>query len=981
MDKRQLRDQLIDYGIAKNFSVKDINKELKARGMASYNPATRGKNYLGMPKEFLKEGGEFAKGLVTFGGEVIKPIAKSIDTAYRQKNIVEAGKSIAKDIKSTATSPTTWKTLKGAGIGAVTGGVIGRGFGAIPGAMLGAQIGNQGGRAVADAYLHPYNLNIDKIINSSVNVANKIGQGENFRKALASYGIKAKTSDRIDPLDVIQGIQTHPLSATLDSFYPASKVAKPIIKATTSNPNRPLWMKQLLPDEDTRKFHRDVTEALQSSRVKSSELYKSAVALDNMPKANRQEIAKYLMTNKGKLTPEERRVARGIRKDLNANQDLAVKLGYVEAKNQADDVVAQYVMQKMGNKTNLLHNDIKTIINNGILEPEAIQILEKEKNLDKINKLIKEGSDLYDKKKIVLLSQKFATSEDPLGLRTASKINEDAKNYFDTARYIGRTGADRLANVLDDTLEFQLNQVGYSREGVDIIDKLLANKTVAGNVKDSASSEIKSKFNKSLADDFIKGELPDLNKALRNSGIKGKIDDVYYEAINNAFKKPVNTGLRRLLNAFKKGVLGQPHWYAQNRVGNFTNNIMEGVNLADYLDTAKYAKLAPKQLKQQTSFASYVNEGIPGVGNTTFGGSFNKLNKAIGRYRESNKGLGATGTLVTDLLGGISDVTANPWFKWEATAEFADRYANFIRQAKREAEATGKSVESILEKANKDKALFNRLNTQVNKSLGDYVGRNYALPAGLYDNLGELVPFYRFLTQTGRTTAHQLANTPLAFHSIATLPGRLGQQENEKVLKEFEGEITPKRFKGGVPYRKIDNEIRTIGFDPIPIGALTSLDILSSISPYVSSIPEVLKFRKNDRMATTPRFTELESKPTNEIDEFEPTGLEKMQLFGRTLMDTMFNPWIQYSRYLRPLGATLNGTPIQSLYDTSLYRENLKSPVRDLPSENILKMFGVQSQVNYPPKRESKSAKKKAIRRANWSNEIINKNIQRKKGK
>ena len=979
MNNKQLRDKVIDYGIAKNYSVAKINNELKRRGLPSYNPLTRGKNYLGIPKEFFKEGGEFAKGLVTFGGEVIKPLAKSIDTAYRQKNIVDAGKSIAKDIKSTAKSPETLRTLKGAGIGAVAGGVIGRGFGVIPGAMLGAQVGNQGGRTVADAYLAPYNLNVDKIINSSVNVANKIGQGANFRKTLADYGIRAKTSDRIDPLDIVQGIQTHPLSATLDSFYPASKVAKPIIKAATNNPNRPLWVKQLLPDEATRKFHRDITEALQSSRVKSSELYKSSVALDNMPKANRQEIARYLMTNKGNLDKAERKVANAIKDDLNSNQDLAVKLGYVEAKNQADDIVAQYVMQNIKDKSNLLHDDIKTIINGGELRPTAKRLLSEENNLDKINKLIKEGSDLYDKKKIVLLSQKFATSEDPLKEVIASTINNGNKKYFDTSRIIGRTGADRLANVLDDTLEFQLNQVGYSREGVDIMDKLLANKTVSGGIEDAVASEIKSNFNKALADDFMKGELPDLNKALRKSGIKGKIDDVYYEAINNAFKKPVNTGLRRLLNAFKKAVLGQPHWYAQNRVGNWTNNFMEGVDIADYLDTAKYSKLAPKQLKQQTSFASYVNEGIPGVGNTTFGGSFNKLNKAIGRYHESNKGLGATGTLVTDMLGGISDVTANPWFKMEATAEFTDRYANFIRQAKREAKATGKSVESVLREANKNKDLFNKLNTQVNKSLGDYVGRNYALPAGLYNNLGELVPFYRFLTQTGRTTAHQLANNPLAFHSIATLPGRLGQQENEEILRKFN--IDPEQFKGGVPYRGFGENVRTIGFDPIPIGALTSLDILSSISPYVGSIPEVLKFRKNDRTATTPRLTEQLLTSPSEADKFKPTGAERMQLLGRTLMDTMFNPWIQYSRYWRPLGATLSNHPVQSLYDTSLYRDNPMSFVKDLPSENILNAIGVKSQSNYPARRKSKSAKKKDIRRANWNKQRIYENELRKKGK
>ena len=979
MDNKQLRNKIIDYGIARNYSVSKINNELNRRGLPSYNPLTRVENYINIPKKFYEEGKDFAKGLVTFGGEVIKPVARSIDTAYRQDSLKKAGASILKDIKATAKNPSILKTLGGAILGGTVVGAATRGAGALPGTILGGQIGAVGPKNTANAYLAPYNMNVDKIINSSVNVANKIGQGENLRKALSDYGIKANTSDRIDPLDIVQGIQTHPLSATLDSFYPASKVSKPIIKKITNNHNRPLWAKQLLPDEDTRKFHRDITEALQSSRAKSSELYKSAVTLDNMPKANRQEIAKYLMTNKGNLNKAERKVANAIKEDLNANQDLAVKLGYVNSKSQADDIVAQYVMQNIKDKSNLLHDDIKTIINGGELRPTAQRLLSEENNLDSINKLIKEGSDLYNNKKIVLLSQKFATSEDPLKEVIARTINKDNKKYFDTSRIIGRTGADRLANVLDDTLEFQLNQVGYSREGVDIIDKLLTNKTIAGGIEDSVASEIKSNFNKVLADDFMKGELPDLNKALRKSGIKGKIDDVYYEAINNAFKKPVNTGVRRWLNAFKKAVLGQPHWYAQNRVGNWTNNIMEGVNLADYLDTAKYSELAPKQLKQQTSFASYVNEGIPGVGNTTFGGSFNKLNKAIGRYRESNKGLGATGTLVTDLLGGISDVTANPWFKMEATAEFTDRYANFIRQAKREAEITGKSVESILEEASKNKNLFNKLNTQVNKSLGDYVGRNYALPAELYNNLSELVPFYRFLTQTGRTTAHQLANNPLAFHSIATLPSRLGQEENKKTLQKFN--LDPNKFQGGVPYRGINGNVRTIGFDAIPIGALTSLDILSSISPYMSSIPETIKFRKFDKPATTPRLTEMLLTEPSKADNFEPTFGERAQFLGRTLMDTTFNPWIQYSRYWRPAGSALLHYPVQSLYDTSLYRTNPMSFVRDLPSENILNAIGVKSQSNYPVRKQSKSAKKKDIRRINWNKKRIYENELRKKGK
>ena len=155
---------------------------------------------------------------------------------------------------------------------------------------------------------------------------------------------------------------------------------------------------------------------------------------------------------------------------------------------------------------------------------------------------------------------------------------------------------------------------------------------------------------------------------------------------------------------------------------------------------------------------------------------------------------------MSSAYASTNDITANPLFRLESGLELRDRYANFIMQAEKYGKSHKMSTRSVIKKANKDDNLFNELNTKVNKDLGDYVGRNYFIPNTVYDVVGDLVPFYRFLTQTGRTSIHQIQRHPLAFQAANIVPATVGNMISNDVVKDYN--LDPESYEGGVPYFK-----------------------------------------------------------------------------------------------------------------------------------------------------------------------------------
>lgn len=952
MDKNKLRNEIINQGIDRGFKATEINNVLRKQGLREYNPLTTAKNYMELLPNLGKGATHIARNLGTFGGAVIKPIS---DIAYTPSGYrIEKAKQA---FREAVNNPTMKNAVKGAVAGGVIGSKIPSIGGILGGALLGSTVGALGLKGFGNTIASTYDTDLSTLA--------KVARGE------YKLGDLAK--------DVSQGAMRNPAYVALDiAPIVAKPVSKSVGKIVNSVPeNAPMFVQQILPSKQVRNFNRGLTESIVSSKAKASDMYRGYISLDEVPNINREELVRHLTTNKSNLTGKELQVANNIKKNLIDNEKELIKMGVMDADSAKADTVAQYVMQHIAKDSNLLHKDIVDIINIRGLDKEAKPLIDDALG-KRINKLIDEGEALYDDNKIAYLSQKFAVSKDPLGLRYSTDYNTNTVEYFDTARIIGRTDAKRLSNVLDKTIKFQLDQVAKSREGLDVLNDIMNNPKVFNSITKEGDFKSQSLFRKSLVEDIQKGEVPDLSKALKKSGISNNIDKIYYTALSNAFKTPANTGWRRWLNAFKKAVLANPHWVALNRLGNWSNNAMEGVTHIDYLDTKKYKHLIPDALKQQTAFNSYINAGVDEIGTTaksSIGQPINRIKESIGSFKESDKSMSDIARLFGDLYSSSSDITANPLFRAEAGLELTDRYANFIRQAKREAKATNKTVETVLKEANKDRALFNKLNTQVNKSLGDYLGRNYALPAGLYDFTSEVIPFYRFLTQTGRTTAHQLANRPLAFLTNVDIPTKVGNQLSNQIIQEYG--LDQEKYKGGIPYAiGADGNIRTLSLEPIPIGSVANTlgswdNFLGTFSPMVSTLHDALFFERFGRPATSPRMADMSKK---EIENFKPTAGERLGYGLNTLLNTTYNPAIWANRLGPEIAETIAeetvntplanvmskagfGTGLQSRYDTNPFLQNPYTYNRQTPLELVGRWIGAQTNSNYPANnRKSKSA-------------------------
>lgn len=994
------RQRIIEEGIKRNKSVKEINTVLNQYGLEGFNPLTYTENYKRAFKNFAPQMIEFARDLRTQGGAIAKPILQTAHdlrtSPYKTQVLIDAFKEGIKN-----------KDMRNLAKGAVAGAAIGKltPITTLGGAVVGGIAGlagqgdiKKGAKNIANAVLKTYNTNINQLAGPEYELAKNIFKYKNsLPEAYKEYKRARKENPYVDWKDVAQGVFNNPFYATLDTApIWGPHLTKGVSKLASSVPeNAPQIIQEFLPSKQLREFNRDLTESIGAGKVKASDLYEAYGNLETMPLANRKEIARYIMTNKGNLSKRDLSVAKTLKKDLVANQNKLKELGLVDEVSQKNDIIAQYVMQNIKDKSNLLHMDIVNILNKEPLRDTAKQMLST--NLKKeIDSLIKKGNKLYDEEKIALLTQKFATSEDPLRQIIASDMNKGSKDYFDTTRIIGRSGVDELSNVFDKSIKFQLDQVGETRQALSVLEDVMDNPKINNLITGEAKTNAVEAFKKSIKNDLDLGEMPNFQKAFSKTGLNKNIGNIYYQAVRNSFGRPTNTGTRRLLNTFKKAVLATPHWFILNRIGNISNNAMDGVKSIDYLDAiGKYGKIAPKQLKTQTSFANYIMEGIEGVNTTgkSMGAPIARMKNTITEFRNTNKGSKDVGAMIRDVFSSSGDITANPVFKIESTAEFTDRYANFIRQAKREAKLrygnkfNSEDVTRIIKESNNNQQLFNKLNTQVNKALGDYVGRNYAIPNEVYNVVSEVQPFYRFLAQTGRTTAHQLAHNPLAFHSLTTIPARVGNKLSEYYINKYN--LDKEQYKGGVPYLEQNGNIRTLGFEPLPVGAvseqfgnwLQGKELQNIAHPVVASLIDATKFQKFNKPATNPRLTKLKLTNPAEAEKFQPTLEEIFRYGGNTLLQNTWNPWIWSTRLGPELYNTFSKNPgLQSRYDTNPFTENPLSYNKELPVELTGKWLGFQTASNYPKYKLSKSAMKRNIAKANRNKQKV-KNLKDSKTK
>lgn len=886
---------------------------------------------MGLYDNIIKDLKDMGRDAYTFGGTVARGAINQYHDISREAQKKGTKRAVMEAFAKATNNPTVRRAVKGAVAGGVAGSVIPM-LGTIPGAIAGGMAGVMGGKNFINANLSPYHLTVDEL-----------------RKLPPSEIISR----------VKQGAYERPVTATIDALsLGGGKLLAPTAKGIGESLG-------IVPTQTEKALFRDITEELGRQKMASSKATKSVSALYTKPMANRVGLTKYITTNhKGNLNPEEIKLGNNIKKALRDAEDIAVNNKWITKKEAMDNTIAQYVMARnAGSNKSLIHNDIIEYINgvgNRNITPNIIKDINKGKNL-------------YNKGKISYLTQAIVNSVDPTGEIKASELVGQPKDYFSTRRIIGRSLAEDMDRHLDDSLQFQLRKVYKAKEAREVTNNLLsqygrpvkAGETISSNEIVVSPKEIQKVIAKSFTDNNART----LSEYLKSNphfkeGIA--IDKKYIKYIANALQEQRKDIFNTTMNTVKRTLLAQPHWIGLNRVGNFTNNLMEGVDLGDYLEAiTKYKRFVPEELRNQTSFSHYLtDEGKYRGLNESFKAGITRMANSISNFNSNDPK--KYKKLITGLLEGSNEATTEPLFKIEAGLELLDRYANFVRQAKRYGVANNMSTERVLAKAKRNRSLYNELNNEVNKTLGDYVGRNYSLDPDAYRYISSLVPFYRFLTQTARTTGHQLADRGLAFQSLVGAPDKIGHLENEQLMEALG--INDKDFIGGAPYKLIGvdakgnpNKFRVYGTEALPVGSIAGdlANILSGkpgegiISPIYNTISEINAGTKNGIPIQTPfkeKLSEL-GLPYNLIQQVELSPSERWKYIANTLAGYLSSPYRLSTTYIPEVDALIRGEPLKSRYQTDPYTEIPSSYGRQGVVELLGKWLGLQNRTQYiPPK-------------------------------
>lgn len=959
------KSDLVNYGINAGYKGSDINKVLNTAGYTNYNPLTSRANWENLLPNIAKGAKEFASNMGTMGGAMVQPFIDIYGTPKGQR--MEAAKQrFANAINDDKFRRTALGAIAGAGVGSRVGAI-----GTIGGLLTGGLIGLLGPSGLANAYLQSYDTSTKDI--------GKVIEGKKSLGDLAT--------------DIVQGGLRNPFYSGVDLLTLGGAKALGNTGRAIGNKipaDAPLFIQELFPGTQLREFSRAGTNALQAVKARNVELLEPIEQLKSSLKMDDEQLARFIIENESNLSGKELEIAKKIKSALKTGERRAIEYGLLDAKSSKDNIIAQYGMNKLKAAIpDIIHNDVVKYIQTGNMSPRMAEVVLKNPDVKVyLDDIIKQGGKLYDEDKIAFLTQELVPTTDPRGEVIASGFAKVGPGYFNTNRIIGRATPKDYAvgNKLTDSLEFQQNQIGRVTGAIDTMETLLLQPGMKKIV--NATTEVpkgytvinKSLFRKNLANAFQSGKDVDINRILKQSNLAEAgaylIPNVYFKALENMFAPArKSTGL---MASFKKTVLANPHWFGLNRVGNWTNNSMGGVKFVeDYGDALRHQDIIPKQLANQTSLNAYIgNDNVIKLSDA-FTRPAKDIVSGFKKFADSNKGLKDIQEVSGSLAANVNNIFSNPIYKLEAAAERMDRYANFIRQAKRYAKENKiKDWKEVVKKSDKDTDLFNYLNTNVNKDLGDYLGRSYLVPNEVYEKLGNWIPFYRFLTQTARTTAHQMANHPLAFQSTVMAPSRAGKELSDYIVNQYN--LDPSTYEGGVPYKQqLDGTWRFLRTEPLPAGAVAS-DLLSGTSPLSMISPQytlatnILSYKKGEGwLPTSPGLTAYKM-AHGTTKGYEPTIGERYGYAVSQLANTFYAPVRTTRGWGRELTNTLRGVPTLSNYDTNIFATNPLSYGRELPVETIGKWAGIQTRpywnkiIERPRKPKKNELKKMSIYRQQY---------------
>lgn len=775
-----LREEIIDYGYQKRKTKAQINDALRGAGLGSLGPretalldtGTWGQNAV---QRLRSDALEFSQGLNT---------------------LISAGKDYAGQLV-TNPSETLAKTSN-----AINNYMTKRG-------PLGA---------VEDVYnmvVEPYGLDTQNIA----------------RKGLPQALIEAPSR-----------AWAHPGYTALDlATMGKGKIPKKAIGNILEAKNAPKIVQDFIPSEKVAKVN-DIVNTAQSATISNER---------NMALA----IADATRSGKGDLAQAVRNLetggVNGVWQGDNATLEVTKKLADISDTynrqlqvlganaNKAKNVtIAQYIMEALNpNRTNNIHtNDILNY-----LEGKDKVIQGYRGKLSDIEALRLEAEELYNRGIIKPISHRATFKADP---NTPGLVADTDRALGQLAdRRYGWATPEELPKTLFKAYEGaarELRDANVGRLSIDEAVHTIGQKVTPQELatRGLSSDEIiisPNAFNEVLAKDFgldkfttVGKRVSEFSKTGLDKGLFNRYkDDLFIvnknhlRPIVNRFAK-VNGGLNWLNSLWKTAQLITPKYFLENRIGNTLLNWLEGVSPQDYLDAmkltykgkdvfkGKYSEMRPERLKTDTSYYGVLGDEFRGApGGQAFKQAYNMIKEGVleGDLRKFGK--------------GSYDVFSAPVLAFESQFEGLDRYANFIRQAKKLSSKTGEDVGSIIRRSATNNKLYGQLMKDVNRSLGDYIGRNWAINPELYNALSFAFPFFKYPTQGLRTLLHQARNNPLRYHSMVTVPQRIGRDmwldtvALHPELEDAQGGVIDTNVPQGLPY----TVLKTTDVHPLGAGA------------------------------------------------------------------------------------------------------------------------------------------------------------------
>lgn len=631
-----------------------------------------------------------------------------------------------------------------------------------------------------------------------------------------------------------------PITKAIGGTKAASKAVDAIANVTDNIPVVREIRSAVLPTQAEREINDLLNLADAPYAKRTNELNKKLDELKADP--NFDQAVKDLTlgtTEAGELTNKVKSFVKDMEKEMQ-------RLG-VDTAASRRTAVDQYIYETLNpDRTfELIVNDVKVARNNPTTENLTKLGITKEN----LFKLEDEGNRLYDRNLITPVTQRGLNRDIDTGVertlrgieaeRLAGKATtkEVADNFIQG--YTQLQKEINTADIANDSLVKLANKYGRKITPDDVI-----------NIKDNEVLISPREFKEGLRSLYAANKQDKVNQFVggllgkpRKSTISKYADDLYvvpkrnleawrtktgYLKSNIPTLKAVNDFLEIPSGLMKQSVLAKLPYFFGNRQGNLYLNAIGGGDYGKVLERFSEGKIGediPDYLLQTTSFHGLNPSLYQGTMDGTFRRTLDEIKGDIRTIKEG-KPISGLGKLFYDANRAVT----NPLFQAESTFEVTDRMAAYYGAAKRYANKVGKSVDEVVKEAKNNQNLQDRLLTEVNNTLGDYVGRNYFINPELRRTLDTLVPFNKIITTSAQILPRTAMNRPLQYQGLFRMPATIGQDIYQQQETQY-GKSSPD-IRGGYTtsspaYKSGPREVMYNSYNPF----LAPLEYLSILAP------------------------------------------------------------------------------------------------------------------------------------------------------